>query len=92
MAREPEVHTITTAAVGTSTDQRSRQRVYLLGMAVRTACFLGAIVVDGVLRWVMAGAAVLLPYVAVVAANAGRDRSGATDATYIQRHAIGNGS
>ena len=40
-------------------------------MAIRTVCFVGAIVVGpGWLRWVLVVAALLLPYVAVVMANA----------------------
>ena len=84
----PEVHTITTAAVGMSGDQRARQRVYLLGMAVRTVCFLGAIVAPSPLRWVLAGAAVVLPYFAVVVANGGRDRSGQDAVPLMDRFSL----
>lgn len=41
-------------------------------MAIRTVCFLGAILASGWLRWLLVAGAVLLPYVAVVMANAGR--------------------
>ncbi len=44
-------------------------------MAIRTACFIGAIIADGWLRWALVAGAVFLPYVAVVMANAGRSRS-----------------
>jgi len=48
---------------------------YFLQMGVRMACFLGAIfLADGWLRWVLLAAAVVLPYSAVLFANAGRDR------------------
>jgi Protein of unknown function (DUF3099) len=61
---------ITTAPVGADVDVASRQRRYLFSMAVRTVCFLGAVLVGpGVLRWVLVAGAVLLPYVAVVIAN-----------------------
>ncbi len=43
-------------------------------MGVRTICFLLAVVTDGWLRWVMIGAAVVLPYLSVVFANGGRER------------------
>jgi hypothetical protein len=43
-----------------------------MSMAIRTVCFLGAIVTTGWLRWTLVAGAVLLPYVAVVMANAGR--------------------
>ncbi len=61
---------ITTAAPSAEEDTAARQRRYLISMAIRTACFLGAVVVTGWLRWVLLAGAVLLPYVAVVAANA----------------------
>jgi hypothetical protein len=48
---------------------------YLVSMGVRTACFLLAVVVHGPLRWVLVLAAIVLPYIAVVFANAGRERS-----------------
>jgi len=45
-------------------------------MGIRTACFLGAVVValsggNGWLMWVLLAASLVLPYVAVVMANAG---------------------
>ena len=44
-------------------------------MAIRTLCFIGAIVVGpGWLRWVLVAGAFLLPYVAVVMANAASPR------------------
>lgn len=64
-------------------DQRARTRRYLVSMAVRTVCFIGAIIASGWLRWALVVAAVLLPYVAVVMANAGRKRSAAAPATII---------
>ena len=44
-------------------------------MAIRTVCFILAIVASGWLRWALVAAAVFLPYVAVVMANAGRSRA-----------------
>jgi len=44
-------------------------------MAIRTVCFIGAIIASGWLRWALVAGAVLLPYVAVIMANAGRKRS-----------------
>ncbi len=43
---------------------------YLVTMSIRTACFIGAFLAEGVLRWVFMAMAVGLPYVAVVLANA----------------------
>ena len=48
---------------------------YFVQMGIRMACFLGAIfLADGWLRWVLIVGAVVLPYSAVLFANAGRDR------------------
>jgi hypothetical protein len=44
-------------------------------MAVRTACFIGAVLVGpGPLRWVLVLGAFILPYIAVVMANAASPR------------------
>ncbi len=61
---------ITTASSSRDEDIAARQRRYVLSMALRTVCFIGAVVADGWLRWVLVAAALLLPYVAVVMANA----------------------
>ena len=67
---------ITTASSNRQDEIWARQRRYIISMAVRTACFLAAIFVGpGWLRWVLVAAAVLLPYVAVVMANAAGSRS-----------------
>ena len=68
MARSDAVR-ITTARSSAADDMRARQRRYAISMAIRTVCFVGAVVADGVLRWVLVAAAVLLPYVSVVFAN-----------------------
>ncbi len=69
---------VTNAPVPLDVDISRRTRRYLIQMGIRTACFLLAIVVPGVLRWVFLGAAVVLPYVAVLFANAGRERQDPT--------------
>jgi Protein of unknown function (DUF3099) len=67
---------ITTASSNREDEIWARQRRYIFSMAVRTVCFLGAILVGpGWLRWVLVAGAVLLPYVAVVMANATGKRS-----------------
>lgn len=67
---------ITTASSNPQDEIWARQRRYIFSMAVRTACFLAAIFVGpGWVRWVLVAAAVLLPYVAVVMANAAGSRS-----------------
>jgi hypothetical protein len=66
---------ITTAAASRADDIASRQRRYVFSMAIRTACFIGAVAVGpGWLRWVLIVAAVFLPYVAVVMANAANSK------------------
>ena len=47
---------------------------YLISMAIRTACVILAVVVSGPLRWIFIVGAVILPYIAVVMANAGGER------------------
>ncbi|MFM2438821.1 MAG: hypothetical protein RLZ55_1646 [Actinomycetota bacterium] len=75
MPSRSHVYRITDAHVGLSEDQQARTRRYLISMAVRTVCFLGAVVADGWLRWTLVAGAVLLPYIAVVIANGGRERN-----------------
>lgn len=45
-------------------------RKYLFSMGIRTLCFLLAVVFSGPVRWIFIVFAVILPYVAVVVANA----------------------
>jgi hypothetical protein len=61
---------ITTASSSRHEDIAVRQRRYVLSMSLRTVCFVGAVIAEGWLRWVLVAGAVLLPYVAVVMANA----------------------
>jgi hypothetical protein len=71
MARDTDAVRITTASASAQADIARRQRRYVLSMSLRTLCFVGAILVGpGWLRWVLVVAAVVLPYVAVVMANA----------------------
>jgi Protein of unknown function (DUF3099) len=71
---EPEVYRITSAAGSHSADMQRRAVRYLLSMGIRTLCVLLVILVPGPLRWVFAAGAIVLPYVAVVAANAAGER------------------
>ena len=79
MTREREAHDrairITTASTSRQDEIAQRQRRYLLSMSLRTACFIGAVLAEGWLRWVLVAGAVLLPYVAVVMANAVASKS-----------------
>lgn len=77
-------YSITGAPKSLQDDVRSRETRYLLSMGLRTACFLLAIfAADGLLRWVLIVAAVVLPYIAVVMANAGRERKAKTMTAYV---------
>jgi fatty acid desaturase len=61
---------ITTARTSHSAEMQGRQRRYLWSMLLRTVCFVAAVATDGWLRWVFVTAAIFLPYIAVVFANA----------------------
>ena len=64
------VQSVTTASRGRSDDISARQRRYLWMMGIRIVCLPFALLVDGWFRWVFIVAAVVLPYLAVVVANA----------------------
>ncbi|HET7432555.1 MAG TPA: DUF3099 domain-containing protein [Nocardioides sp.] len=71
MARDGDAVRITSAAESRDADIAARQKRYVFSMAVRTLCFVSAVLVgSGWLRWVLVAGAVILPYVAVVMANA----------------------
>jgi hypothetical protein len=70
--KEGEGVRITSAQRPRSEDIGGRQKRYLISMAIRTACFILAVVSIGHwFMWVFLVGAVFLPYVAVVMANAG---------------------
>lgn len=71
---EPEVHRITGAQRPHSDDLGERMGRYLFSMLVRTLCIILVLVIHHPVRWVFAVGAVILPYIAVVMANAGRGR------------------
>jgi fatty acid desaturase len=69
--KDPEPIRITSATPGRSRDVAARQRRYIISMAVRTACFLLAVVFAGEpLMWLFIAGSFVLPYVAVIMANA----------------------
>jgi hypothetical protein len=73
-SREPEAVRITSAAASRNDDIAARQKRYLFSMGIRTLCFVGAIVASLLgIHWlwpILIAAALVLPYVAVVMANA----------------------
>ena len=75
MPRDDAPIRITTASSSRHADIAARQRRYVFSMTLRTVCFVGAILTEGWLRWVLVAAALILPYVAVVMANAASTKS-----------------
>lgn len=69
-ASRTRVQSVTTAHVGRQEDVATRERRYLVMMGIRIACLPPAVFVDGWARWIFIAGAVILPYVAVVIANA----------------------
>ncbi|HWM38931.1 MAG TPA: DUF3099 domain-containing protein [Streptomyces sp.] len=94
--REAEVFRITGARQGLEEDVRGRQRRYVISMLIRTLSVLLTVVLWNVQRplaivTLVVGA--LLPYVAVVIANAGRENAPSLPSSYIQppsRPALGS--
>lgn len=82
---EPEVFAITGARPALSNEQQARTRRYLISMGIRTACVIGAIFIPGWPRWVLIAGAVVLPYLAVVIANGGRERHVAAPLPTVHR-------
>lgn len=85
--REAEVFRITGARQGLEEDVRGRQRRYVISMLIRTLSVLLTVVLWNVQRplaivTLVVGA--LLPYVAVVIANAGRENAPSLPSSYIQ--------
>jgi hypothetical protein len=85
VSRSPQqpVYSVTGVRRGASDDLAQRQKRYLISMSIRTACFLLAVVTHGPLRWVLVAAAVVLPYIAVVMANAVGSGAGDAPTAYV---------
>ncbi|MFJ9351415.1 DUF3099 domain-containing protein [Streptomyces sp. NPDC101237] len=80
-----QVFRITGARTGLAEDVRGRQRRYVISMSVRTVSVILAATLWNVERYVAVVALVLgalLPYVAVVIANAGRERPASLPSTF----------
>ena len=76
-ARAQQVHLVTQARRPMSEDIRYRQHRYLIMMAIRTLCFAVAVIMfANHLRWLVlipAVGAIVIPYIAVIFANGGRE-------------------
>ncbi|MFC7221448.1 DUF3099 domain-containing protein [Streptomyces polyrhachis] len=82
----PEVFAITGARKGLTEDVAGRQRRYVITMLVRAAAVVAAVLLWNVERHVAIAALALgtvLPYVAVVIANAGRENAAALPAAFV---------
>lgn len=66
---------ISNAQVAHSEEIPGRMKRYLISMSIRTACFIGAVIAPSPIRWFLLVGAVILPYIAVVMANAGQEQS-----------------
>ncbi|RBM17022.1 DUF3099 domain-containing protein [Streptomyces sp. PT12] len=85
-ADDPTVHRITGARQGLADDVRGRQRRYVISMLVRTAAVVLTLLLWNVSRPLAAVTLVLgvvLPYVAVVVANAGRENAPSLPSTFL---------
>ncbi|BBA96549.1 putative membrane protein [Actinacidiphila reveromycinica] len=74
----PEVFQITGARTGLTDDVRGRQRRYIVSMSIRTVSVVLTVVlwnVERPLAWATLVVGLLLPYVAVVFANGGRENA-----------------
>lgn len=85
---------ITTAPEPLAEDVARRQRRYLVQMGIRVVCFLVSVITWGhvplAVSLVLIVAAVVLPYVAVLLANAGRERRD-VDTTFLDPRQIDPG-
>ncbi len=90
-----EVHSITSAPEPLTDDMARRQKRYLVQRGVRIICFAAAVLSWGrIPMWtslLLIVAAVVLPYSAVLFANAGRERRD-SDGTFMTPREIGPGS
>ncbi|MFI5682886.1 DUF3099 domain-containing protein [Streptomyces sp. NPDC051636] len=81
-----QVFRITGARTGLAEDVRGRQRRYVISMTIRTIAVILAATLWNVERHVAIVALVLgaaLPYIAVVVANAGRERAPGLPSTFV---------
>lgn len=80
---EPPVYSVTSARTSLTDDQLARNRRYMLSMSIRVVCFVLCIVTEGWLRWTFFVGALVLPWIAVVIANAGREQRAKASSTIL---------
>lgn len=61
---------LTSIAQSPESERKTRMLKYTLAMTIRVVCIILAMIVQGWLMWVFFAGAILLPYFAVVIANA----------------------
>ena len=83
---EPQVQSVTTARSNPDDDLNARMKNYRVTMGIRTLCFVLAFVTQGWVRWTCVALAVVLPYVAVVFANARSPRTAGRVGPVVPRH------
>jgi len=82
----PEVFSITGARTGLTDDVRLRQRRYVISMSIRTVSVILTVVlwnIERPLAWAALVVGAVLPYIAVVYANAGRENAPRQPDAYI---------
>ncbi|WP_260850444.1 MULTISPECIES: DUF3099 domain-containing protein [Kocuria] len=78
-----EVHSITSAADPHTTDMAHRMKVYSFQMALRVVCIIGVVLIDNLIaRILLVLGAAILPWLAVMMANRGADRSERSGSAY----------
>ncbi|MFJ6215838.1 DUF3099 domain-containing protein [Streptomyces sp. NPDC092296] len=86
IGRDDGVFRITGARASLTDDVRGRQRRYIISMSIRTVCVILAVVLWNVERpiaWVALVGGLILPYIAVVIANAGRENAPGLPKSFI---------
>ena len=84
------ISSITAVPESLSVDQSGRQKRYFYSMMVRTLCFILAVALPSPYRWVALFGAVVLPYVSLIIANAGRETiAGKSFKPFTSRNEIG---
>lgn len=68
------MYAITSAPRALAEDVHARTVRYLMSMGIRTSCMILLLVVPGWWKWVCGAGAIFLPMLAVLFANAGRER------------------
>ncbi|MGW6173173.1 DUF3099 domain-containing protein [Arthrobacter sp. NPDC055138] len=80
---KPEVLSITDVPESHTDEMHRRMVKYSLAMGIRLACLLLFFFIDSWFRWFFVAGAVFLPWIAVIIANGGSDKSHLTHSTAL---------